>query len=515
MDTGQKEENKKSSLPIGMPPGLPIGNLKTFKQLSEMKDNAKDMAQDFIKDKAKMIAKQAAKKAAAAALKNPYVLAAIGIGVAILIIFLIIIAVVTNQTGSSTSSSPAIVYKFVALGDSLTAWPNQSTSPYVVGSSIDGVGTPWPSQLAAEDQSFSLVKNAGVPAETTTQILARFNSDVAAYNPDVLFILGGTNDTDKSIDTIGNIKQIIIDAQKAGIKKIILLTIPHQCPTGSFTALNNQIKGLASASSNISVIDVSDVVPCGADYQADGVHFTNTGAKAVADYIDKQVYAQGIIPAPTAAPGPAPTQVGKVIYCQWSGSQSLGGGPWYTHPFVQNTIANAGCGPTSMAMIVSSFGHNITPDQVGDVFEKIGMAGCSSYGCGTNFWPGDNQTATNAWLQSFSLKATDVNLESSGSLNITAISKFLYPGSPYLLWGIIDNYQASSNPDAHGKHVVVIANINTGNQTLTLYNPEYCTSGEHAETISYVDNIGYKSHPGDSPYIWDQVIPISPTGVSQ
>jgi hypothetical protein len=108
-----QEQQKGLSLP-NIPTGMPIGNLKIPKQFSDVKGQAKNMAENFIKDKAKMIAKQAAKKIATASLANPYVLAAIAIGIAILVVFLIIIAVVTGQGNSSsqntTTSSTIDIY---------------------------------------------------------------------------------------------------------------------------------------------------------------------------------------------------------------------------------------------------------------------------------------------------------------------------------------------------------------------------------------------------------------------
>jgi lysophospholipase L1-like esterase len=258
---------------------------------------------------AQQLGKQLARMAAQAAVKllaNPYVLAAIAIAVAIIVIFLIIFAIVTQQgtNGSNAQTVPApTAYTFVALGDSLTAWPDLPSTSNPISHcdsggncSIEGVGEPWPWHLATDDPSLQLVKNAGVPTETTTQILARFNRDVAAYNPDVVFVLGGTNDTG-GIDTIGNIKQIIAAAQAKNIK-VILLTIPRQCPplNYQFTSLNTAIMGLPSSYPNLAVIDIASILTCGNYYQSDGLHFTDAGAQAIANYIDGQIKARNLLP---------------------------------------------------------------------------------------------------------------------------------------------------------------------------------------------------------------------------
>lgn len=194
--------------------------------------------------------------------------------------------------------TPAVsVHNFVALGDSLTAWPNKPVgftlnSNCASDNSCDGAGTPWPSQLHTADQNFVLKNNAGFPAKKSDYILAQFDSAVKAYNPDLLFVLAGTNDP-ASMDTIGNLKKIIVAAKAAGIKNTILLTIPHQCRLGVFSNLNDKIKSL---SSDAPVIDISgsSLLNCSGDFQADQLHFTDSGAKKVAAYIGSQLKSLGL-----------------------------------------------------------------------------------------------------------------------------------------------------------------------------------------------------------------------------
>ena len=49
-------------------------------------------------------------------------------------------------------------------------------------------------------------------------------------------------------------------------------------------------------------------------------------------------------------------------------------------PLYQNScdMTGSGCGPTSMAMILSSFGDTITPTAMDDVFRQRGWRGCGS-----------------------------------------------------------------------------------------------------------------------------------------
>jgi lysophospholipase L1-like esterase len=187
-------------------------------------------------------------------------------------------------------------YSFVALGDSLTAWPVPSGSIQTNGVTLTN-GSPWPSQLETEEPSLHLTKNAGVPKNTTADMLNRFSTDVTANHPDVLIVLGGTNDAGRGIDTVGNIKQIITNANNAGISKIVVLTIPNQCPpsSGNYSAINTALENLKSAT--VSVVDITTPLTCGSNYQADGLHLTNEGAKKVADTIDLQLKNEGFFTA--------------------------------------------------------------------------------------------------------------------------------------------------------------------------------------------------------------------------
>jgi lysophospholipase L1-like esterase len=192
-----------------------------------------------------------------------------------------------KPTAAPTKKPVAKVYTFVALGDSLTAWPADS---------------PWPSRLDAEDGNLQLVKNAGVPGDTTAQMLARLNSDVFAYKPEVLFIMGGTNDLGHSISqstTIANLRAIIVAANAKGIR-ITLITIPPNAYTGmaaEIDSLNAAITSLGNAY-KLVVIDIHTPLsqPAGTywpKYTSDGLHFSAAGAQVVANTIYNRIHRYG------------------------------------------------------------------------------------------------------------------------------------------------------------------------------------------------------------------------------
>ena len=181
----------------------------------------------------------------------------------------------------------AKVYTFVALGDSLTAWPSDA---------------PWPTHLDAEDANLRLVNNAGEPGDTTAQMLARLNSDVFAYQPEVLFIMGGTNDLGYGIGqatTIANLRAIIAAADRKGIR-IDLMTVPPDAypdMAAKIDSLNAAIVQLGNAY-KLVVIDIHTPLSTSAGvyvpkYTSDGLHFSALGAQIVANTIYARIHRYG------------------------------------------------------------------------------------------------------------------------------------------------------------------------------------------------------------------------------
>ena len=113
--------------------------------------------------------------------------------------------------------------KIIPFGDSITQ-----------GSSIFASGA-W--QFASQycetgiylaGPRFQLLRNAGIAGNTTTQMLARIGTDVLAYAPDVVLMLGGTNDiqsgmTNAQIATcMGNLESMVRLMLQAGILPVIV-----------------------------------------------------------------------------------------------------------------------------------------------------------------------------------------------------------------------------------------------------------------------------------------------------
>jgi len=188
---------------------------------------------------------------------------------------------------------------FVALGDSLSAWA------FAPGTRQPSKTGSWPTLLSSTDGNLKLLHNAGVPGNTTAQMLARFKRDVLSYHPDMLLILGGTNDVGYGVavsTTVGNIRRIVESAKAHGIE-VVLLTIPpnNDISTSKLSRLRQTNRALIQLgrAEGITVVDVyaalasaSGRLPA-AYAAADHLHLTRRGEAVLA----AAVYAQLTRPA--------------------------------------------------------------------------------------------------------------------------------------------------------------------------------------------------------------------------
>jgi acyl-CoA thioesterase-1 len=180
---------------------------------------------------------------------------------------------------------------FVALGDSLTAWA------FAPGSWRASASAAWPEVLASLDSGLGLLRNSGVPGNTTAQMLARFRSDVLAYRPDAVFILGGTNDVGKHFSssfTVANLRTMVRLAKGEGIE-VVLMTIPpnNLLYTGELRALRATNAALVrmAGEEGVKVVDLYAVLVNSsgrlpAAYAAlDGLHLTTTAERLIAQTV--------------------------------------------------------------------------------------------------------------------------------------------------------------------------------------------------------------------------------------
>lgn len=395
-------------------------------------------------------------------------------------------------------------YTFVALGDSLTAWPCYPVDAGCVNShpwgSYDFTGNPWPTHLAKIDTNLILKHNGGIPAEASDYIESQFGAQVTPYHPDVLFVLAGTNDAGNGITnpevTKTNIEKIISDAKSVGIKKVILLTIPHQCG-GGYTGVNNAIKTLAGDYSPVIDISGTSVLTCTDFQQSDKLHLTDAGALKLADYIDAQIKALNLLPVSTQ--GTLTQTPSEAYYCQWQGA-------WANLPYDGETYAKAGCTATSMAMILSSYGYTQTPDQVGAAFTnsplyltcgsnpvcpnpKLGYCTC------TGTWNPTVRSLT-PWLDSTPFQSGGVSAANYGPLNLTVAKQFL--DNNYLLLAGVRNWRGV------GGHSIVIEFVDPITGDVRVRDPNNCR--EKFVTVNVYTTLGSDGNPLE----WYYAIPVKP-----
>lgn len=116
-------------------------------------------------------------------------------------------------------------------------------------------------------QRIQYAYNAGVSGNTTTQMLARFATDVTPYAPDIVAILGGTNDIAQSValdTTKTNLVAIIAACRSIGALPV-LCTLPPSELTSPVNrkqqtlALNAWIRAYGAAN-RIDVVDFYSVL---------------------------------------------------------------------------------------------------------------------------------------------------------------------------------------------------------------------------------------------------------------
>ena len=139
------------------------------------------------------------------------------------------------------------------------------------------------------NQRLKLVKQAGVTGNTTTQMLARLQTDIIDYNPGYCIVLGGTNDV-ASLDvetTKSNLLAIYKKLSNNGIK-VIGCTIPQRTDSATWKTkiieINNYIRSLSGVLKNFIVCDFYKAITSPANdtwfanNTTDGIHPIVSGA---------------------------------------------------------------------------------------------------------------------------------------------------------------------------------------------------------------------------------------------
>lgn len=181
------------------------------------------------------------------------------------------------------AAAPTVVF----MGDSITQfWET-------------GVLPDHPTASPTLEQRFQGATDVGIAGQTTDQMLARFDSDVISHHPDIVIILGGTNDMLRVANpTTDNIAAMAARAMAVGIH-VVLCTLPPierwsagvtitDAATGNaaVAAFNQSLKTLASAYGyTLADYHVAMVLADGSANDAlfeDGIHPNDAGYAVMA-----------------------------------------------------------------------------------------------------------------------------------------------------------------------------------------------------------------------------------------
>ncbi|GGL42780.1 SGNH/GDSL hydrolase family protein [Sporolactobacillus putidus] len=179
--------------------------------------------------------------------------------------------------------------RLICFGDSITAgWDGKREQPSLTRRLEKGLG--W------------LVRNAGVPGETTEQALARMDRDVLIHSYDRVTILFGANDSSfhKGIPLEKFADNVVIIAKACGPDKAILITpspVIEEKQKGkrmnTRVALYADAVRRAAVETKSSLIDLHRFMLEESDYgpmlQEDGLHFSNAGYDLLSALIVREI----------------------------------------------------------------------------------------------------------------------------------------------------------------------------------------------------------------------------------
>jgi lysophospholipase L1-like esterase len=174
----------------------------------------------------------------------------------------------------------------IGLGDSIMQGATNAAA--------NSHGTAWFNFLTVlSRQQIAFCRNAGIGGNTTAQMLARLDSDVLAYQPNYVVLMGGTNDLPGNGDGAqANIAAIVRRLQDAGIGTV-LCTIPPRNGAAErqrqIATYNDALRRFA-ADRQLTLIDFFPQLVNGTSgtwkpgLSDDGTHPNSSGARVMAEF---------------------------------------------------------------------------------------------------------------------------------------------------------------------------------------------------------------------------------------
>lgn len=190
----------------------------------------------------------------------------------------------------------------------------------------------------------------------------------------------------------------------------------------------------------------------------------------------KELNACQAVPTPRGSPVPPGN---FVFYCQkdlkWSGTS-----------YACETIGYAGCGPTSLAMVLSSFGLNYDPVQTASLISKYAV--CQG---GTLM---ERILQDNGFLASIGLEAGRT-LTNAGKLDLQRAKESINKGE--LIIG-----SSASFPSCGCGHIFVVQDVDLIAQTVLIRDPINCSNNG-------IENTGNRIYPANTPnWSWQYAYPV-------
>jgi lysophospholipase L1-like esterase len=185
--------------------------------------------------------------------------------------------------------------KLIAFGDSLTRG-------YQTGSGRGTLETPYVDYLKPLLGNNWILENKGINGELTGDMLTRFQRDVIGHKPDVVVILGGTNDIGWGIDIqviAKNLKTMIRQALDAGITPVPC-AVPSIIGFDQMIVTRQKVNAVIYEFAQEKNLRFADLFTATADekmrlaakYADDGLHLNTDGYKLMA----KTIYTQALVP---------------------------------------------------------------------------------------------------------------------------------------------------------------------------------------------------------------------------
>ena len=184
----------------------------------------------------------------------------------------------------------------VALGDSIES----TASTLSDGASIFSL------ICILSNQKIRFLGNAGVPGNTTTQMLARIETDVIALKPDICLVGGPTNDHGANMtetETRANYTKIVSILRNNGITPLFRNAVPIDNANNYKIERHNLWLSHWCRAQSISILDyyTPSVDPLTGGpktgYTDDGIHPNGVGREAIANYVVTRLpsYMQGFV----------------------------------------------------------------------------------------------------------------------------------------------------------------------------------------------------------------------------